>query len=1031
MRRIRRDLVIVACGLLLGACGDSGDDQNNNSGCPEGLELSGPACVPIFDDCPGSAEISVLGGGCQQVGVVACAPGLFVSDGDGGCEPILPDQGCPDGTMEVLGLTACQPVGVTGCAAGFVLDGEGGCSAILPPGPDPCPSGTVALLGYNTCQPLGNCGTGTWGNIATDGTTVFVDQTADATGADGSQQAPFVTVGEALAVVVPGGQIAVAAGDYSERLNINQEVRLTGRCAELVTIRGRTFLGDAYAPLNITAGGAGTSIRGVTLTGPASGLVVTGAAQVVVEQVQVRDASGIGVDLFDGSEVSLQQVVVTGCGTAGVMFSGSSVVLAESVVQDTRSRQGTQRYGRGIEAQCSSNGACGSLRVVSSLVSGNRDSGIYVSGPDAEVSATVVRDTLPLEIDGTGGQGINAHCNTAGACGSVQVSSSLISGNRDNGVLSFGVDAELTDTVVRDTLPQESDLTAGWGINAQCYSASECGSLRVSSSLIKGNRDVGIFASGLGAEIIDTVVRDTLAEESTGRSGRGINVQVASATVRGSLWVESSLVWGNRDIGIMVFGADTEITSTVVRDTLAEESTGTGGRGLVVQCDPAFNACGSLQVFSSIVYGNTELGIQTTGFDAEITSTVVRDSLPNQLTGLLGHGIATQCYDVGACGSLRISSSIVANNRDVGIASVGVDTEVSDTVVRDTLPDESDGTGGRGITVQCYSQAQSCGSLRVSSSLVSGSREVGILAIGVDTEVTGTVVRDTLGEESTRMIGHGIGAQCYPLMGLVCGTLLVSSSLVSASREVGIIAFGVDTEVTATVVRDTLPQLSNGWGGRGINAQCYPERESCGSLRVSSSLVSGSENVGIFIAGVPSILERSAVIDTQPNAVGPGQGVYGQGIWAVCDRLIGSCSGFSMTSCLVDSSHGGGLAVEGISGFIASSAVHSVTSQPLDGKYGYGVQIGGIEGFEMPTFNVNDCDIQDAKLAGILYYRARGALARSVVGGAENSVVMNEGSELTILDGNDLSGTVENEPTWANLYPCPAPAPAMPSDSAE
>ncbi len=85
----------------------------------------------------------------------------------------------------------------------------------------------------------------------------------------------------------------------------------------------------------------------------------------------------------------------------------------------------------------------------------------------------------------------------------------------------------------------------------------------------------------------------------------------------------------------------------------------------------------------------------------------------------------------------------------------------------------------------------------------------------------------------------------------------------------------------------------------------------------------------------------------------------------------------------------------------------------------------------MPSFSINDCEIRDAKLAGVFYYRARGTLARSVVSGGENSVVMNEGSEPTILDDNALSGTVQDEPTWANVFPSPAPPPALPVDPME
>ncbi|MFC1482614.1 hypothetical protein ACFL51_02290, partial [Myxococcota bacterium] len=191
-------LILTSLALLLPACGDSSSNSNNNAQCEDGFRPEGPACVPIFDDCPGAAEIPVLGGGCQPVGVTECASG-FESDGEGGCEPILPSEPCPPGTMEMIGHTECQPVGVIDCGDGFVSDGEGGCDAILPT--EPCPYGYMEIIGYEECQPIGDCGTGTWGNIQIDATTVFVDATADATGADGSQTTPFVTIQEAYDVV--------------------------------------------------------------------------------------------------------------------------------------------------------------------------------------------------------------------------------------------------------------------------------------------------------------------------------------------------------------------------------------------------------------------------------------------------------------------------------------------------------------------------------------------------------------------------------------------------------------------------------------------------------------------------------------------------------------------------------------------------------------------------------------------------------------------------------------------------------------
>ncbi|MFH2010012.1 MAG: right-handed parallel beta-helix repeat-containing protein [bacterium] len=1021
---MRTYLGLVALSAALTACGDS-DGNLNNATCPAGYEQSGPACIPIFDDCPGPAEIPVLGGGCQAVGVTACATGLFEPDGEGGCEPILPDHSCPAGSMELLGQTECEPVGVTECAAGFESDGEGGCDAVLPPGPDPCPSGTIALLGYTTCQPLGDCGAGTWGNIVDDGVTVYVDRTADATGANGTAMAPFISIGEALAAVQTGGQIAVAAGDYTERLSINREVRLTGRCPALVTIRGTVFLGDPTPPVTVYSGGSGATIRGVTLTGPGEGLRIDGAQQVTVEQVQVLDASDVGIACGGEAEVSVQQVVVARCGTFGVYANGSTLDIRDSVVRDSRPEPSTSWFGRGIAAQCSSGGVCGSLRVSSCLVSGNRELGISASGVDADITATVVRDTVPEAGTGMGGAGIHAQCPTPETCGTLRVDSCLVSGNREIGISVAGVDAEVTSTVVRDTVPEGSTVPLCSGINAQCHESGVCGSVRVSSSLVTGNRGLGISVSGVQAEVHTTWVRDTLPEQSTGNFGRGISTQCDLSGVCGTLLVSSSLVTGNRGVGILANGADTEVNTTVVRDTLPDESTGEHGMGINAQCDD-YGVCGGLLVSSSLVTGNREGGILVRSVVTEVNATVVRDTLPEESSGRFGRGIGAVCDAVGeGCGSLQVSSCVVSDNWEGGITAAGVDTEISSTVVRGTFVDELVGATSRGIGAQCNPELGVCGSLRVSSSLVTGNQGLGIAANGVDTEVHATVVRDTLPEYDTGKFGRGIAAECYIEVG-PCGPLLVSSSLVSGNRDVGIDASGVDAEVISTVVRDTLPEEYSGSYGRGIGAQCYNELGACGSLRISSCVVQNNEDIGIFIAGRQATLQGVSVIDTRSNAFGVWRGIHGQGIWALCDERTGQCGDLAMTSCLVDSSQGAGVAVEGVSGFITSSVVRSVTSQPFDGKYGYGVQLGGLEGEALPVINLIDCEIRDAKLAGILYYRSGGTLSGSLVAGAENSVVMNEGSEPNILGNNDLSGIIEDAPTWASLYPAPAPEPSLP-----
>ncbi|MFH2010968.1 MAG: hypothetical protein ABI333_30490 [bacterium] len=1016
-------LLLLAC-LLLVACGDDDGGTGNNNACPVGYAAEGPACVPVFDDCAGPTEIPVLGGGCLAVGVTYCATGLFEPDGEDGCAPILPAQTCPPGTMPVIGQTECQPVGVLECADGFESDGAGGCDAILPPAP--CPPGSIAVLGYTTCQPLGDCGTSTFGNIQDDGITVYVDQTADATSADGSVQAPFVTIGEALAVVVPGGRIAVAEGEYLERVTLSDPLRLAGRCAERVTMRGPIFLGSPTPPLTIGAGGSGSTVSGFTLTGPGKGLQISGAVQVSVEEVEVTETGDVGISASAQSEVHLTRVKVVRGSGIGLLAEYSTLEAYESVVRDTQPRQSDGRFGRGINAECGGfSGFCGSLEVTRSLVSGNRSNGIFTAGPDTTVTDTVVGDTLP-DSDGSMGRGITASCSAdLGVCGRLDVVGSVLARNRSVGVYARGVDVTVTSTVVRDTQLRQSDSDEGHGVGVHCdETLDQCGTLSVTNSKVAGNRTMGIFSLGVDTDITASLVRDT-APDASGDAGHGVRAQCDPLTRHcGRLTVSASLVEANTAAGVSAIGADLAVRSTVVSDTLPMPS-GVNGPGIAAQCATNIPRCGTLEVTSSLITGNTDVGISAYGVEATVTAAVVRDTVSGG-DGAIARGIEAFCEpELGVCGRLIVAESLIAGNRSFGISLGGVDAQVVATVIRDTLPSAQDGTSGRGISAQCQSSTGSCGHVSVVDSLVSGNRDIGVVGVGSELTVTRSVVRQTLPNERDGTFGVGIGSRCDPSTG-TCGSTTLSQSLIADNRSVGILSFGVDTTLTGSLVRDTLPETTGGHYGRGISAQCDPMVGYCGSLSVAGSVIRSSEQSGIFIHGVPAVLEGVAVLDTVPNTSGFWEGQFGQSIWAMCDLDLESCSTLQLTSCLLESSHKAGLAMQGVSGFMRTSAIRQVLADTRDGKYGYGAQLEGVTGLAMISFNVIDCSIQDAKLAGILYYRAQGTLTGSVVSGGENSVIMNEGSAPTILDDNALSGTVESDPIWANLAPSPAPPPALP-----
>ena len=114
------------------------------------------------------------------------------------------------------------------------------------------------------------------------------------------------------------GSLSIKGGNLTRLLNAVDQKPLAQHLKSVslsADIKGN--LTDIHLnPVTITAGGSGTTITGLTLTGPAEGLMIIGAQQIVLNQLQVRDASDIGLAAQGGAQVSLEQVVVAGSSTS-------------------------------------------------------------------------------------------------------------------------------------------------------------------------------------------------------------------------------------------------------------------------------------------------------------------------------------------------------------------------------------------------------------------------------------------------------------------------------------------------------------------------------------------------------------------------------------------------------------------------------------------------------------------------------------------------------------------------------------------
>ncbi len=456
---------------------------------------------------------STADGGLQR----ACGAG-FVSPDGLRCDPVLPAEACPAGTMARLGSEQCVAVGWATCPAGFARAPSGwGCLPVLPP--SPCPGATRAQLGATGCQPVGDC----LADFPPAGATLFVDPSVvvDAT--------HFRTLTTAVAAAPAGAIVAVAPGTYRESLIINRPLTLVGRCAESVELQST---GANVAGLQVRAGGA-LVLRRFTVRGHQLGLWVSGGGS-----AEVRDCA-----LLSNRDA---QAVVEGATSRLSIFDS---VLRDGVPQTSPS------WGRGVMAQ---DGATLALEGVS--LEHNQAVAVLVLGPatTAHLNACVVRDTAPS----TAGDGVGLVLEGSVR---VEVSNSAFLGNRGQAISVKEGALTLTQSLVADTLPRPSGQT-GFGL-----AVSRGGSADVSQAALTHNRSLGLSLEGAGSRVslTDVVVNETQPSDF-GEMG-------LEATGGTTLVLLRTAVVDNVSVGLGLFGGDATLTQSLVggtRGNLANAATG-------------------------------------------------------------------------------------------------------------------------------------------------------------------------------------------------------------------------------------------------------------------------------------------------------------------------------------------------------------------------------------------------------------------------------------------------------------------------
>ncbi|MDP6934783.1 MAG: right-handed parallel beta-helix repeat-containing protein, partial [Myxococcota bacterium] len=182
--------------------------------------------------------------------------------------------------------------------------------------PEPLTCAEGELLDGEQCVPEA-CGTGAWGNLQTDGDTIYVDASAK-DGGDGSKESPFTVIQEGLDAQGDKAMVAVAAGTYVENLQMTRDhsgVYLAGRCRELVNIDASEGDEEDYE----TGSGILLYGSGFTDSWTISGLTITGASWPGILQVY--------------GNLSLERVAVTGNRYRGIDIEGGVLLATDCIVE--------------------------------------------------------------------------------------------------------------------------------------------------------------------------------------------------------------------------------------------------------------------------------------------------------------------------------------------------------------------------------------------------------------------------------------------------------------------------------------------------------------------------------------------------------------------------------------------------------------------------------------------------------------------------------------------------------------------------
>lgn len=432
------------------------------------------------------------------------------------------------------------------------------------------------------------------------------------------------------------------------------------------------------------------------------------------------------------------------------------------------------------------------------------------------------------------------------------------------------------------------------------------------------------------------------------------SLRVFGAALQTGVWirdganalVKRTVVDGATNFGIVVSGAIARVERSHVLGTRL----GTTAVGVRVNPHPMTFAPAELTVVGSLLEKNENANAQAISAKMTIESSVVRDGVP--IAGEWGVGVMSSNHpSIKIPGDVTIRTSIIEGNSYMGVLVRDSKLLLDRSVVRDTKLEAKDKNYGRGVVVQGVT---SLTTLDMRASVVERNQETGVDVNGQATaKISDSIIRDTRPNGAT---GTGLFGELITKTGPIpqisvdhtlfsgnakggaisAGKLAITRSRFSHNATFSLVSRGGDVSLGASLIEDSEADAA-GQDGHGVLGLPDKNRVVDAKLTLDDVAIRRARKAGVSMFGGKLTIARSSIRGIEPEKADP---VGGIAVAIESQRMVDATS-LEMDATLLDSISGAAILVNGGPAKLSNVHIRDVRLA-LDGQFGDGVLVAGV-----------------------------------------------------------------------------------------